>query len=82
MKLSSNQQCVSTDELMNSTLKSYTYLHRIKYYPLLCRQYNQLMCFYDETYMCICDHNRFSNCFIFNHSMTYDCQGQNYCENN
>ncbi|CAF1222459.1 unnamed protein product [Adineta steineri] len=82
MKLSPNQRCVSTDELMNSTLKSYTYLHRIKYYPLLCRQYKQLMCFYDETYMCICDLNRFSNCFIFNHSMTYDCQGQNYCENN
>ncbi|CAF4061131.1 unnamed protein product [Adineta steineri] len=82
MKLSSNQQCVSIHELMNSTLKSYTYLHRIKYYPLLCRQYKELMCFYDETYMCICDLDRFSNCFIFNHSLTYDCQGQNYCENN
>ncbi|CAF3963758.1 unnamed protein product [Adineta steineri] len=82
MKLSSNQQCVSIHELMNSTLKSYTYLHRIKYYPFLCRQYKQLMCFYDETYMCICDLDRFSNCFIFNHSMTYNCQGQNYCENN
>ncbi|CAF0776099.1 unnamed protein product [Adineta steineri] len=82
MKLSSNQQCVSIHELMNSTLKSYTYLHRIKYYPLLCRQYKELMCFYDETYMCICDLDRFSNCFIFNHSLTYDCQGHNYCENN
>ncbi|CAF1376715.1 unnamed protein product [Adineta steineri] len=78
MKLSANQRCVSTDELMNS----YTYLHRIKYYPHLCRQNKELMCFYDETYMCICDLNRFSNCFIFNQSMTYDCQGNNYCENN
>ncbi|CAF1551951.1 unnamed protein product, partial [Adineta steineri] len=63
MKLSSNQQCVSIHELMNSTLKSYNYLHRIKYYPHLCRQYKQLICFYDETYMCICDLDRFSNCF-------------------
>ncbi|CAF1336151.1 unnamed protein product, partial [Adineta steineri] len=82
IKLSLNQQCVSIHELMNSTLKSYSYLHRIKYYPLLCRQYKQLMCFYDETYMCLCDLDRFSNCFIFNHSLTYDCQGHNYCENN
>ncbi|CAF3881803.1 unnamed protein product, partial [Adineta steineri] len=81
MKLSSNQRCVSIHELINSTLQSYSYLHRIKYYPHLCRQYKQLMCFYDETYMCLCDLDRFSNCFIFNHSTTYDCQGNNYCEN-
>ncbi|CAF3742556.1 unnamed protein product [Adineta steineri] len=81
MKLSSNQRCVSIHELINSTLQSYSYLHRIKYYPFLCRQYKQLMCFYDETYMCLCDLDRFSNCFIFNHSVTYDCQGNNYCEN-
>ena len=31
--------------------------------------------------MCICDLDRFSNCFQFNHSTNYDCQGYNQCEN-
>jgi hypothetical protein len=35
------------------------------------------MCFYDDIYMCICDLDRFSNCFIFDHNTTYNCHGQN-----
>jgi hypothetical protein len=31
--------------------------------------------------MCICDIDRFSNCFSFNYTMNNDCQGYNYCEN-
>ncbi|CAF3752828.1 unnamed protein product [Rotaria sp. Silwood1] len=31
--------------------------------------------------MCIYDLDRFSNCFVFNHSTTYDCQGYSNCEN-
>ncbi|CAF1503226.1 unnamed protein product [Adineta ricciae] len=80
-KLLSNQQCLFIDNLLNITLKSYSYYHRIKYYPLLCRQNKQLMCFYDEYYMCLCDLDRFSNCFTFNHNITYNCQGQHQCEN-
>jgi hypothetical protein len=40
------------------------------------------MCFYDIDLMCICDMDRFSNCFLFNHTMNNDCQGYNYCQNN
>ncbi|CAF4272302.1 unnamed protein product, partial [Rotaria sp. Silwood2] len=58
------------------------YFTRTKYYPFLCRQYSQLMCFYDKENLCICDLDRFSNCFLFNHTLNYDCQGYNYCENN
>ncbi|CAF4328414.1 unnamed protein product, partial [Adineta steineri] len=32
--------------------------------------------------MCVCDKNRYSNCFEFDHNTSYDCQGYNYCENN
>ncbi|CAF4906083.1 unnamed protein product [Rotaria sp. Silwood1] len=38
-ELISNQRCISIDELLNTTFRSYPRLHHIKYYPLLCRQY-------------------------------------------
>ncbi|CAF1198072.1 unnamed protein product, partial [Didymodactylos carnosus] len=79
-KLTSKQRCVSVHELLNTTFRSYSRLKRIKYYPLLCRQHQQLMCFYDENYMCICDLDRFSNCFTFDHSTTYDCHGYSDCK--
>ncbi|CAF4488912.1 unnamed protein product [Rotaria sp. Silwood2] len=56
-------------------------LRRVKYDPLLCRQDPQLMCFYDEYYMCICDSDRFSNCFQFNKTKKYNCSGKNLCYN-
>jgi hypothetical protein len=56
-------------------------LHRAKFYPLLCRKYEKLKCFYDDELMCICDIDRFSNCFTFNRTKTNDCQGFNYCLN-
>ncbi|CAF2505877.1 unnamed protein product [Rotaria sp. Silwood2] len=80
-ELISNQRCASIHDLLNKTFLSYSRLHRIKYYPLVCRQYQQLRCFYDEYYMCICDLDRFSNCFIFEHNQSYDCQGYSDCKN-
>ncbi|CAF4076984.1 unnamed protein product, partial [Rotaria sordida] len=76
-----NYQCLSINELMNNTFLNYSFVHRAKYYPYLCQQQKQLKCFYDNRYMCICDVNRFSNCFTFNHTLSYDCQGENICEN-
>ncbi|CAF0843443.1 unnamed protein product [Adineta ricciae] len=73
--------CVNINELMNSTLLNYKDLRRMKYYPLQCLKNVQLKCFYDEKQICICDKNRFSNCWSFNHSMSYNCQGHNFCEN-
>ncbi|CAF1594144.1 unnamed protein product [Adineta ricciae] len=79
-KLSVNSRCTFVNELLN---ESSHYLYRMKFYPQLCRQNKQLMCFYDEIYMCICDEDRFSNCFSFNRNTTYDCdQSENPCENN
>ncbi|CAF2943632.1 unnamed protein product [Rotaria sp. Silwood2] len=75
------QQCLSISTLLNSTVVNSTYLHRTKYYPIVCRQHQNLTCFYDVDLLCICDLDRFSNCFFFNHTMNYDCKGYNYCEN-
>ncbi|UJR11986.1 hypothetical protein I4U23_016164 [Adineta vaga] len=81
-KVLSNYQCMFVNKLLNDTLKSSHYLHRIKYYPLLCRQNKDLRCFYDEIYMCVCDQDRFSNCLTFNRTTTYDCnQRENPCQN-
>ncbi|CAF3318798.1 unnamed protein product [Rotaria sp. Silwood2] len=75
------QRCSPIEELLNNTFLNYDYFRRVKYYPFLCRNYSQLMCFYDKHHMCICDLDRFSNCFLFNHTIHYDCQGYNDCEN-
>ena len=66
---------------MNKTLSEYEYLRRVKYYPLICRKYLQLKCFYDQELMCICDIDRFSNCFLFNQTKNNDCQDYSYCLN-
>ena len=76
----SKQRCRSLIEL-NETLSEYEYLNRVKLYPLICRENSELMCFYDDYLMCICDSQRFSNCFSFNKTVTNDCQGMNYCQN-
>ncbi|CAF4466835.1 unnamed protein product, partial [Rotaria sp. Silwood2] len=68
-------------DLFNDTFRQHEYLRRVKYYPLLCRQDPQLMRFYDEYYMCICDSDRFSNCFQFNKTIKYDCSGKILCYN-
>ena len=75
------QHCPFVHRLLNQTLRDSPPSYRIKFYPLLCRQNRQLMCFYDETYMCLCDLDRFSNCFEFNRTLSYDCKNQNECLN-
>ncbi|UJR18896.1 hypothetical protein I4U23_022024 [Adineta vaga] len=69
-------------ELFNSIFLQYEPLRQIKSYPLLCQQYSQLKCFCDDNdLMCICDVNRFSNCFAFNYTEKNDCQGNHFCKN-
>ncbi|CAF1353414.1 unnamed protein product [Adineta steineri] len=76
-----NNMCVNITKILNSTLLNYSYTRRLKYYPLQCRENLKFKCFYDEKHMCICDESRFANCFRFSYSNFYDCQGDNYCEN-
>ncbi|CAF3293516.1 unnamed protein product [Rotaria sp. Silwood2] len=74
-------RCYPVLDLFNDTFRQYEYLRRVKYYPLLCRQDPQLMCFYDEYFMCVCDSDRFSNCFEFNNTIKYNCNEKNLCYN-
>ncbi|CAF1423553.1 unnamed protein product [Adineta ricciae] len=79
-KVVMNHRCPNLTQLTNSTFANDLFLHRVKFYPLLCRQNQNLKCFHDEKHMCICDLDRFSNCFTFNTSSSHDCQGGNICE--
>ncbi|CAF1074452.1 unnamed protein product [Adineta steineri] len=77
----SKQHCSSITDLLNLTIANLEQIKRAKFYPMLCREKPQLRCLYDENLMCICDLDRFANCFSFNHSMNNDCQGYNDCKN-
>ncbi|CAF1456070.1 unnamed protein product [Adineta ricciae] len=80
-EITRSNQCVSIEELFNSTMVNRPLLRRIKHYHLLCEQRNELVCFYDEVHFCLCDLSRHANCFGFDFNMTHDCQGFNPCEN-
>ncbi|CAF1439768.1 unnamed protein product [Adineta steineri] len=41
-KMLSNQKCFHINELLNKTFELYPLYNRIKYYPLICRQYKNL----------------------------------------
>jgi hypothetical protein len=80
-EIQSNYYCSNITDLFNSTVLAYRSLRRLKYYQLPCRERSQLKCFFDEELMCVCDSHRYANCFEFTHGMTYNCRGDNHCEN-
>ncbi|UJR34213.1 hypothetical protein I4U23_021619 [Adineta vaga] len=80
-KVLSKQTCPYVKYFLNSTILKYETFYHPKYYPFVCRQYLHLMCFYDETLMCVCDLDRFANCFAFNHTLDNTCEGHNDCQN-
>ncbi|CAF0817434.1 unnamed protein product [Adineta steineri] len=80
--INQDYKCEYIDKLLNSTILNYKNLRRLKYYQLPCIENLKLKCFYDEKYMCVCDKSRYSNCFDFEHNMSYNCQGHSYCGDN
>ncbi|CAF3950225.1 unnamed protein product, partial [Rotaria sp. Silwood1] len=77
-----SKRCLPIIELFNTTIVTRHLLRRIKLYHMPCQQRTKLDCFYDETHMCICNHDlQQANCFNFNHNMTYNCKGKSLCEN-
>ncbi|CAF1244459.1 unnamed protein product [Adineta steineri] len=80
--INQDYKCENITKLLNSTILNYKNLRRLKYYQLPCIENLKLKCFYDEQYMCVCDKNRYSNCFDFDHNTFYNCQGNNLCGKN
>ncbi|CAF4232249.1 unnamed protein product, partial [Adineta steineri] len=80
-----SDRCPHINELFNKTIVDYHLIRRIKYYHVPCQTLSfNFPCFHDDVYLCFCyDHEgqRLSDCFQFNHTMKYDCLGENECIN-
>jgi hypothetical protein len=83
--INSSDRCLHINELFNKSFIKLNLIRRIKYYHLPCRNESfNLSCFYDEIHFCLCyeyRQERFTDCFKFDHNMSFDCSGQNECEN-
>ena len=81
LKLS--DRCMNLSELLNETIVNWHPIRRMKYYHIPCQQRTDLRCFYDERHICICNQTlRQANCMPFDHSISYECESSNLCENN
>lgn len=78
--VSSDRRCYHIRDLMSSTMANWHPLRRIKHYPRLCTERKDLVCFYDDSLMCLCTIDRFSNCFNFNSMSNTTCNHDNPCE--
>ncbi|CAF4328193.1 unnamed protein product [Rotaria sp. Silwood2] len=76
-----SQQCASVQDSFDGSIANQHLLRRIKHYHIPCQHRNELVCFYDDIHMCLCDLSRHANCFKFEHNATHDCYGLNPCEN-
>ncbi|CAF0945764.1 unnamed protein product [Adineta ricciae] len=78
------QRCLNVLQLFhNETVAKYSLLRRVKYYHLLCRDKQQLKCFYDEeAFMCLCNEEGYANCFSFDFNVKYTCKRYGDCQNN
>ncbi|CAF1245842.1 unnamed protein product [Didymodactylos carnosus] len=74
-----SNRCPYVGELLNSTIMSFNYLKRIKFYYRPCLILGT-KCFFDEKYICLCDNEGFLDCFLFDHQAS-NCIGHNYCLN-
>ena len=83
LSMTSKQQCLHTNNFFhNETIRTYPLLYRVKYYHLFCRNHSQLKCFHDnEEYMCLCNEERFANCFPFNFQNKSTCKKTTDCLN-
>ncbi|CAF4276900.1 unnamed protein product [Rotaria sp. Silwood2] len=76
-------RCLSIKDLFTDDVRNLPRWHRAKKYHIPCQKHSKLVCFYDKDYfMCLCDIDRYPNCFKFDYSSIYRCLGYNYCENN
>lgn len=80
--LAASDRCRYIDEVFNLTIVNMHILRRVKLYHVPCEKQTELRCFYDNTFMCLCNLRRQANCFHFNYATTHKCLGYQFCENN
>ncbi|CAF3996615.1 unnamed protein product, partial [Rotaria sp. Silwood1] len=57
-------------------------LRRVKYYHDLCNKHKELICYFDESLMCLCTDEFHANCFNLKRYKSYLCRRNDYCMNN
>ncbi len=80
INITPSNSCPPIQELFNSSILSFPYIRRIKYYHIPCQEQPRLSCFFDEIHMCLCTHDRQANCFSFDHNMVHNCENANDCQ--
>jgi hypothetical protein len=79
--ISPKQECISTEQLLNSSVLNMIPYQRIIHYYWLCYTNYNLTCFMDETYLCLCTNDHHANCMEFNPPSNFTCSVNNYCQN-
>jgi len=76
-----DHRCKPISELLDNQILAYPTWRRAKYYHIPCQKQSDLVCFYDnDQFMCLCDIDRYANCFKFDYYRVYNCFGHNYCD--
>ncbi|CAF0927239.1 unnamed protein product [Adineta ricciae] len=72
--------CPYIDQLFNTTILRLVSLQRAKYYQQPCQNHSQLMCFHDESFICVCDRYHITKCFNYAHR-SMNCSSSHSCLN-
>ena len=78
--IDSSRRCSNIIELFNTEQLSWHEIRRVKYYHQLCETHLNMICFIDDSYICLCTSEHHANCFRFN-STPPKCRDQFYCLN-
>ena len=77
--ITSAQHCPSFKTIARSQLTRSPEIRRVKYYHQLCRLQPHLLCFVDDSYLCLCTMDRQANCLVF--EPQFNCQENLDCQN-
>jgi hypothetical protein len=82
IKVKSSHLCPSIHLLLDKQIATLPFLRRAKFYHIPCKDNLQLSCFHDsESLMCLCNKDRYANCFPFHFANKSTCLGRTRCEN-
>ena len=74
------QRCLPVNELLNRTISEMQRIRRVKYYYTICQTRPDLMCFFDDFFMCLCTLEHHANCLKFDHTPKL-CEHNTQCLN-
>ncbi|CAF1051504.1 unnamed protein product [Rotaria sp. Silwood1] len=73
------QRCAPIEELLEFQQFILPKIRRMKFYYRLGQNYQDLICFFNESFMCLFTFERHINCFKFDHHLNLTCQNGAEC---